>query len=174
MKLFALVYGVGTVVTVFMSNDATAVVLTPAVFAATKAAKVKNPFLYLFICAFVANAASFVLPISNPANLSIFREQMPPLLQWLARFAPPSLLSIAVTTLFSGSRRAMIPDAWSRRVIGYALGRQIDTRLALAALRAAIETRRPPPSCIHHSDRGVQYAAEPYRRVLADHGRSVR
>jgi arsenical pump membrane protein len=39
MKLFALVYGVGTVVTVFMSNDATAVVLTPAVFAATKAAK---------------------------------------------------------------------------------------------------------------------------------------
>jgi putative transposase len=51
---------------------------------------------------------------------------------------------------------AVILDAWSRRVIGYALGRQIDTRLALAALRAAIETRRPPPGCIHHSDRGVQ------------------
>jgi arsenical pump membrane protein len=60
MKLFALVYGVGTVVTVFMSNDATAVVLTPAVFAATKAAKVKDPLPYLLICAFVANAASFV------------------------------------------------------------------------------------------------------------------
>jgi len=65
---------------------------------------------------------------------------------------------------------AVILDAWSRRVIGYALGRQIDTRLALAALRAAIETRQPPRGCIHHSDRGVQYAAEPYRRVLADHG----
>jgi putative transposase len=51
---------------------------------------------------------------------------------------------------------AVILDAWSRRVIGYAIGRQIDTRLALAALQAAIETRRPPPGCIHHSDRGVQ------------------
>ncbi len=97
MKLFALVYGVGTIVTVLMSNDATAVVLTPAVFAATKAAKVKDPLPYLLICAFIANAASFVLPISNPANLVIFRDHMPPLLQWLARFALPSLLSIAVT-----------------------------------------------------------------------------
>ncbi len=65
---------------------------------------------------------------------------------------------------------AVILDAWSRRVIGYALGRQIDTRLALAALRAAIETRQPPHGCIHHSDRGVQYAAEPYRQKLAEHG----
>jgi arsenical pump membrane protein len=96
-KLFALVYGVGTVVTVFMSNDATAVVLTPAVFAATKAAKVKDPLPYLLICAFIANAASFVLPISNPANLIIFRDHMPPLMQWLGRFAVPSVLSIAVT-----------------------------------------------------------------------------
>jgi arsenical pump membrane protein len=96
-KLFALVYSVGTVVTVFMSNDATAVVLTPAVFAATKAAKVKDPLPYLLICAFIANAASFVLPISNPANLIIFRDHMPPLLQWLGRFALPSVLSIAVS-----------------------------------------------------------------------------
>jgi putative transposase len=65
---------------------------------------------------------------------------------------------------------AVILDAWSRRVISYTLGRQIDTRLALAALRAAIETRRPPRGCIHHSDRGAQYAAEPYRRELAEHG----
>jgi putative transposase len=65
---------------------------------------------------------------------------------------------------------AVILDAWSRRVIGYALGRQIDTRLALAALRAAIVTRKPPRGCIHHSDRGAQYAAEPYRRELAEHG----
>ena len=95
--LFTLVYGVGAVVTVFMSNDATAVVLTPAVFAATKATKVKDPLPDLLICAFIANAASFVLPISNPANLVIFREHVPPLLQWLGRFALPSLLSIAVT-----------------------------------------------------------------------------
>jgi hypothetical protein len=64
----------------------------------------------------------------------------------------------------------VILDAWSRRVLGYALGRQIDTRLALAALRAAIENRQPPRGCIHHSDRGAQYAAEPYRRTLAEHG----
>ena len=96
-KLFVLVYGVGTVVTIFMSNDATAVVLTPAVFAATRATKVKNPLPYLLICAFIANAASFVLPISNPANLVIFRDHMPPLIQWLRRFALPSLLSIVVS-----------------------------------------------------------------------------
>jgi arsenical pump membrane protein len=95
--LFALVYGVGTLVTVLLSNDATAVVLTPAVFAAAKAAKVRNPLPYLLICAFIANAASFVLPISNPANLIIFREHMPALLQWLSRFALPSILAIVVT-----------------------------------------------------------------------------
>ena len=65
---------------------------------------------------------------------------------------------------------AVILDAWSRRVLGYALGRQIDTRLALATLRAAIETRQPPRGGIHHSDRAAQYAAEPYRRTLAEHG----
>jgi putative transposase len=65
---------------------------------------------------------------------------------------------------------AVILDAWSRRVVGYALGRQIDTRLTLAALRAAIRARHPLPGLIHHSDRGAQYAAEPYRRELAAHG----
>ena len=48
---------------------------------------------------------------------------------------------------------AVILDAWSRRVIGYAVSRQIDTRLTIAALRAALENRRPPPGCIHHTDR---------------------
>jgi putative transposase len=43
-------------------------------------------------------------------------------------------------------------------------------RLTLAALDAAIESRRPPPGCIHHSDRGSQYAAEGYRQRLAEHG----
>lgn len=96
--LFALIYGVGTVVTIFLSNDATAVVLTPAVYAATKAAKAE-PLPYLFICAFIANAASFVLPISNPANLVLFGSHMPPLMTWLGRFALPSVLSIAATFL---------------------------------------------------------------------------
>jgi arsenical pump membrane protein len=95
-KLFLIVYGVGTLVTVFLSNDATAVVLTPAVYAAATAARVA-PLPYLFICAFIANAASFVLPISNPANLVIFGEHMPPLGRWLYQFTLPSIASIIVT-----------------------------------------------------------------------------
>jgi transposase InsO family protein len=65
---------------------------------------------------------------------------------------------------------AVILDAWSRRVVGYAIARQITTRLTLAALRAAVAARRPAAGCIHHSDRGSQYAAEQYRRELAEHG----
>ncbi len=65
---------------------------------------------------------------------------------------------------------AAILDAWSRRVVGYAISRSIDARLALAALKAAIRNRRPPKGCVHHSDRGSQYAAEAYRKLLADHG----
>jgi arsenical pump membrane protein len=93
-RLFTLVFAVGTIVTVFLSNDATAVVLTPAVAAVVKAAKAKEPLPYLFICAFIANAASFVLPISNPANLVIYGSHMPPLLHWLPSYALPSMLSI--------------------------------------------------------------------------------
>jgi arsenical pump membrane protein len=95
-RLFALVFTVGILVTAFLSNDATAVVLTPAVFAAAKAAKAE-PLPYLFICAFVANAASFVLPISNPANLVVFGSHMPALGSWLAQFALPSAMSIGAT-----------------------------------------------------------------------------
>ena len=65
---------------------------------------------------------------------------------------------------------AIILDAWSRRVVGYAIGRSIDARLAVAALKVAIERRRPPPGCVHHSDRGSQYASGIYRALLADHG----
>ena len=75
-RLFLLVYLVGTAVTVFLSNDATAVVLTPAVYAAVKKAGTKA-LPYLLICAFIANAASFVLPISNPANLVVYGKHLP-------------------------------------------------------------------------------------------------
>jgi arsenical pump membrane protein len=94
--LFTLVYAVGTLVTIFMSNDATAVVLTPAILTAIRKAKVE-PLPYLFTCALIANAASFVLPISNPANLVVFHTGMPTLGPWLLAFGLPSLLSIATT-----------------------------------------------------------------------------
>lgn len=96
-RLFLLIYLVGVVVTTFLSNDATAVVLTPAVAAAVKAAKVDKPLPYLLICAFIANAASFVLPISNPANLVIYGSHMPPLLHWLPQYILPSFFAITVT-----------------------------------------------------------------------------
>jgi arsenical pump membrane protein len=95
-RLFLMVYGVGTLVTIFMSNDATAVVLTPAILTAVRKAKV-TPLPYLFVCALIANAASFVLPISNPANLVVFHTGMPPLGRWLADFGVPSVLSIVMT-----------------------------------------------------------------------------
>jgi arsenical pump membrane protein len=97
-RLFTLVYAIGTVVTIFMSNDATAVVLTPAILTAVKKAKAQ-PLPHLFTCALIANAASFVLPISNPANLVLFQQNMPPLGRWLLAFGLPSLASIAVTYL---------------------------------------------------------------------------
>lgn len=97
-RLFLIIYSVGTIVTVFLSNDATAVVLTPAVYSAATAARVE-PLPYLFICAFIANAASFVLPISNPANLVIFGAHIPPLAQWLYQFTLPSIASILITYL---------------------------------------------------------------------------
>lgn len=65
---------------------------------------------------------------------------------------------------------AIILDAWSRLIVGYAIGRSIDARLTVAALRTAVDRRKPPAGCIHHSDRGSQYAAEIYRQLLADHG----
>ena len=107
-RLFGLVYLVGIVVTALLSNDATAVVLTPAVYAAaTKAGT--DPLPYLLICAFIANAASFLLPISNPANLVVFASHLPPLPVWLANFMAPSLVAIVATfiVLRATQRRAL-------------------------------------------------------------------
>ena len=116
-RLFLQVYLVGTAVTVVLSNDATAIVLTPAVYAATRAAGAA-PLPYLFVCAFVANAASFVLPISNPANLVVFGERMPHLAEWLRQFALPSVASIVVTyaVLRLTQHRALKAENIERRV----------------------------------------------------------
>jgi arsenical pump membrane protein len=116
-RLFLLVYCVGILVTVLLSNDATAIVLTPAVYAATRAAGAA-PLPYLFVCAFIANAASFVLPISNPANLVVFGERMPHLVDWLRQFALPSVASIVVTyvVLRLTQRRALNDETIESRV----------------------------------------------------------
>ncbi len=97
-RLFVLIYLVGTLVTAILSNDATAVVLTPAVLAVVRRARIE-PKPYLLACAFIANAASFVFPISNPANLVVFDRHMPPLGAWLRIFLLPSAASVLVTFL---------------------------------------------------------------------------
>ena len=61
---------------------------------------------------------------------------------------------------------AVLLDAFSRRVIGWALGRTLDAELAVSALRMALEERKPPPGLVHHSDRGVQYASHHYTDLL--------
>jgi putative transposase len=64
---------------------------------------------------------------------------------------------------------AVILDAFSRRVIGWELSRTMTTELTLAALRQALRRRHPDPGLVHHSDRGVQYAAKDYVQLLRDH-----
>ena len=65
---------------------------------------------------------------------------------------------------------AVILDLCSRKAVGYAISRNIDTALSLSALRMAIQSRNPPAGVIHHSDRGVQYAAHDYVDELKSHG----
>ena len=85
----------------------------------------------------------------------------------------PNQLWVSDITYVALPRRfayaAIILDAWSRMVIGYAIGPYIDAGLTLAALNSAITARNPPEGCVHHSDRGSQYAAERYRRCLTEH-----
>jgi arsenical pump membrane protein len=147
-RLFALVFGVAAAVTIVLSNDATAVVLTPAVLAVTRAARLANPLPWLYACALIANAASFVLPISNPANLVVFGERMPPLAEWLARFALPSLLAIVATyAALRWQQRAALEQPIERsievpalssaaRLVAWATGLAVVALLAASALGA--------------------------------------
>lgn len=78
---------------------------------------------------------------------------------------------ISLTTSFV--YLAAIVDVFSRKAIGYAISSHIDTALSLKALAMAIEKRCPPPGVIHHSDRGVQYAASDYVDMLLLHGFNI-
>jgi arsenical pump membrane protein len=135
-RLFVLVYGIGIVVTALLSNDATAVLLTPAVLAVVRRAKT-SPLPYLFACALIANAASFVLPISNPANLVVFDAHLPPLGHWLQMFALSSLLAILATfaMLYWHSRRDLGKEMeWDTEVFPLsAMGRRAGLGILLAA-----------------------------------------
>jgi len=68
---------------------------------------------------------------------------------------------------------AVILDAFSRRVVGYALSRSLEASLTVAALQSALADRRPAPGCLHHSDRGVQYACDEYVKLLEEAGMQI-
>jgi putative transposase len=68
---------------------------------------------------------------------------------------------------------AVVLDAFSRRVIGWALGRTLEASLAVAALRMALIERQPAPGLVHHSDRGVQYASLDYTEMLKQHKATI-
>ena len=68
---------------------------------------------------------------------------------------------------------AVVLDAFSRRVIGWALGRTLEAGLAIAALRMALVERQPEPGLVHHSDRGVQYASQDYTAMLKQHQATI-
>ena len=87
---------VGTIVTIFMSNDATAVVLTPAVLTAVKRAKAQ-PMPYLLACALSRTPPASCSPSPIPPTSSSFTPAMPPLTHWLAMFMLPSIASIVIT-----------------------------------------------------------------------------
>lgn len=94
-RLFGWSFAGAIAVTALLSNDGTILLLTPAALALARAANVPVlPFAYAV--AFVANAASFILPIGNPANLVVF-SPLPPLLPWLAVFGVPSAIALVCT-----------------------------------------------------------------------------
>ncbi|HSW57795.1 MAG TPA: SLC13 family permease [Dehalococcoidales bacterium] len=94
--LLAAVFGLGTVITAFFSNDATALILTPIVFTLVTRLKL-NPLPYVFACAFIANAASMLLPVSNPVNLLAVEEFNLKLGDYLKHLLIPSLIVISLT-----------------------------------------------------------------------------
>src|SRR5712691_5572266 len=95
-RLLIGLYVAGALVTAVLSNDATALLLTPVAFAvATRLGLDPRP--YAFACALVANAASFLLPVSNPANLLVLSSAPLPLGAFLVRLLLPSVLSIVFT-----------------------------------------------------------------------------
>ena len=102
----------------------------------------------------------------HPVFANLYRNVVPakPDAVWVA--------DITYIALRSGfAYLAAILDACSRKVVGYAISKRIDTDLTLAALKAAVENRKPKPgTLIHHSDRGTQYASNAYREAMAHYG----
>lgn len=153
-RLFLLIYASGVIVTALLSNDATAVVLTPAVLAAVRRARIQ-PKPYLLACALVANAASFQLPLSNPSNLVVYANHLPPLGSWLKIFILPSIASIVVTyfclRLLSGEALESGIQPHQDRITLHPAGRIALAGLAFASavllVASALKVQLGLPTC---------------------------
>ena len=94
------------------------------------------------------------------------RHHLPSTRIWPAKSTPTAINQLWVADITYIRLRtefvylAVVLDAFSRRVIGWALGRTLEAELAVAALRMALVERQPAPGLVHHSDRGVQYASQ--------------
>lgn len=135
--MFAGVYVAGIVVTALLSNDGTILLLTPAVLALTRHARI-SPLPLAYASAFVSNAASFTLPFSNPANLVVFR-QLPTIGPWLHAFALPSLAALACTYLvLRYTQREHIESRFHDGAPGVLLSRAGSTALIAVSVSAAL------------------------------------
>ena len=100
------------------------------------------------------------------------RHNLPVYPNLAARIAPTAINQLWVADITYIRLRAefvylaVVLDAFSRRVIGWALGRTLEARLAIAALEMALAERKPTSGLVHHSDRGVQYASYAYTELL--------
>ncbi len=122
-RALALCYGLGVLVTATLSNDTAIILLTPAALALGRRLG-GSPLPYLFACAFVANAASFMLPTGNPANLLLYGAKLPALVPWVAAYGAAGLAATALTYVLV---------AWSWR-------RDLAAPVTLAADRAHLST----------------------------------
>lgn len=95
LLLLLVIFGLGTAITAFFSNDATALILTPIVYVLVTRLKL-NPLPFVFACAFIANTASMLLPVSNPVNLLPIDRFGLTLGEYLRFLLLPSLLVIAL------------------------------------------------------------------------------
>lgn len=140
LRLFALVYIAGIVTTAFFSNDATIVVLTPAVIGVLRRYD-SSPVPYVVACALIANAASFLLPISNPSNLLVFAGHIPALGGWLRIFGLPSVGAVAVTfAVLAWFYRRELRDGTASEPETATAATPIVSIVLLAAAAAAIVT----------------------------------
>jgi putative transposase len=115
---------------------------------------------------------AFVVTTDSRHNLPVYpnlaREMMPTAINqlWVA-----DITYIRLRTEFV--YLAVVLDAFSRRVIGWALGRTLEAQLTVTALRMALTERQPAPGLVHHSDRGVQYASQEYTGLLQQHKATI-